>query len=49
MRNQRKQKIFGRDKIYRELANMIAGSNPEERYTTAKTLTIRKCRRLGKL
>ena len=37
------------DKIYRELANMIAGSDPEERYTTAKTLTIRKCRRLGKL
>ena len=37
-----------RDKIYRELANTIAGSDPEERYTTAKTLTIRKCRRLGK-
>ena len=36
------------DKIYRELANTIAGSDPEERYTTAKTLTIRKCRRLGK-
>ena len=25
-----------RDKIHRELANMIAGSDPEERYTTAK-------------
>ena len=29
-------------------ANTIAGSDPEERYTTAKTLTIRKCCRLGK-
>ena len=37
-----------RDKIYRELANTILGSDPEERYTTAKTLSIRKCRRLGK-
>ena len=37
-----------RDKIYRELANTISGSDPEERYTTAKTLSIRKCRRLGK-
>ena len=37
-----------RDKIHRELANTIAGSDPEERYKTAKTLTIRKCRRLGK-
>ena len=36
------------DKIYHELANTIAGSDLEERYTTAKTLTIRKCRRLGK-
>ena len=36
------------EKIYRELANTISGSDPEERYTTAKTLTIRKCRRLGK-
>ena len=36
------------DKIYRELANTISGSDPEERYITAKTLTIRKCRRLGK-
>ena len=30
------------------MANTIAGSDPEERYTTAKTLTIRKCHRLGK-
>ena len=36
------------DKIYRELANTISGSDPEERYTTAKTLSIRKCHRLGK-
>ena len=36
------------EKIYRELANTISGSDPEERFTTAKTLTIRKCRRLGK-
>ena len=36
------------EKIYRELANTILGSDPEERFTTAKTLTIRKCRRLGK-
>ena len=36
------------DKIYRELANTISGSDPDERYTTAKTLAIRKCRRLGK-
>ena len=36
------------EKIYRELANTISGSDPDERYTTAKTLTIRKCRRLGK-
>ena len=36
------------DKIYHELANTIAGRDPEERYTTAKTLTIRKCCRLGK-
>ena len=48
MRNQKKQKINCCDKIYRELANTIAGSDQEERYTTAKTLTIRKCRRLGK-
>ena len=36
------------DKIYRELANTISGSDPDERYRTAKTLSIRKCRRLGK-
>ena len=36
------------EKIYRELANTISGSDPEERFTMAKTLTIRKCRRLGK-
>ena len=28
------------EKIYRELANTISGSDPEERFTTAKTLTI---------
>ena len=36
------------DKIYRELANTVSGSDPDERYRIAKTLTIRKCRRLGK-
>ena len=36
------------EKIYRELANTISGSDPDERFTTAKTLTIRKCLRLGK-
>ena len=36
------------EKIYLELANTISGSDPEERFTTAKTLTIRKCCRLGK-
>ena len=36
------------EKIYRELANTISGSDPDERFTTAKTLTIKKCRQLGK-
>ena len=34
----------GRDKIYRELSNLMTDENPEERYNMARRLVIRRCK-----
>ena len=38
----------GREKIYRELSNLLTDEDPEERYNMARRLVIRRCKRLGK-
>ena len=38
----------GRDKIYRELSNLMSDDDPEERYKMARRLVIRRCKHLGK-
>ena len=38
----------GRDKIYRELTNLLTDEDPEERYKMARRLVIRRCKRLGR-
>ena len=39
---------LGRDKIYRELSNLLTDEDPEERYKMARQLVIRRCKRLGR-
>ena len=38
----------GRDRIYRELSNLLTDENAEDRYTVARCLVIRRCKRLGR-
>ena len=38
----------GRDRIYRELSNLLNDENAEDRYDAARCLVIRRCKRLGR-
>ena len=38
----------GREKIYRELSNLLTEEDPEERHKMARRLVIRRCKRLGR-
>ena len=39
---------MGRDRIYRELSNLLTEEDAEERYNMARRLVIRRCKRLGR-